>query len=180
MGTDELWWDNKIYLSIVVILDISHLYIYFQGSMCIIFVILLSLITFVRQLSESCGPAGIVLWLRMATAGCAKASGVFLSAVRLSSHQLCYRSFLCTWKAYISTSTNYNPLKKKKQTTFIIKIYSLFLDSYNLSCIRVMLFGWKAIRKTWKYTARLLTPNRKLSIYGGGLLSEWMDTYELN
>ena len=29
MGTDELWWDNKIYLSIVVILDISHLYIYF-------------------------------------------------------------------------------------------------------------------------------------------------------
>ena len=29
MGTDKLWWDNKIYLSIVVILDISHLHIYF-------------------------------------------------------------------------------------------------------------------------------------------------------
>ena len=29
MGADKLWWDNKIYLSIVVILDISHLHIYF-------------------------------------------------------------------------------------------------------------------------------------------------------
>ena len=71
-------------------------------------------------------------------------------------------------------------IHKKKLNTFIIKIYSLFLNSYNLSCTRAVLFGWKAIRKTWKYTPGLLTPNRKLSIYGGGLLSEWMDTYELN
>ena len=29
MGTDELWWDSKIFLSVVVILGISHLYTYF-------------------------------------------------------------------------------------------------------------------------------------------------------
>ena len=43
-----------------------------------------------------------------------------------------------------------NKLKsiKKKLNTLIIKIYNLFLDSYNLSCTRAVLFGWKAIRKT--------------------------------
>jgi hypothetical protein len=69
-------------------------------------------------------------------------------------------------------------IHKKKQATFIIKIYSLFLDSYNLSCTRAMFVWVEGNKKNMTiYTEISHTQQKAIHLLR---VSEWMDIYELN